>query len=175
MRTHTRHAYQFLAAGCAALLLLTSLVTACSKSEADTAPLEVDVQLTSQERVLHQAGASNEVVYGWNRLTGKTEIEGSETDVEMLGNVDYLQGNGDFFGFVTLTFADGSTLGLRMENGHARAATDTTDATFSSDLKVVGGTGKYSEVSGSGKFSGARKDALGGAVDSVFELQLKVP
>ena len=79
---------------------------------------------------LYQVGPANQTVYGWNRLTCTTRVGGETVDVELLGSVDYVNGSGDFFGFVTITFADGSSLGVRLTEGHAEAATDTTDATF---------------------------------------------
>jgi hypothetical protein len=72
---------------------------------------------------------------------------------------------------VTFTFADSSTLAVRMQ-GLATANADGTVTTFSSTLGVVGGTGTYATAAGSGTFTGERRTALGGNVDATFELQL---
>lgn len=133
----------------------------------------VEVQLTSQDKVLHKAGPNDSKIYGSNHLTGDGTVDGGDAvAVEMLATVNYTNGSGDFGGVITLTFADGSTLGLVMEDGAAVAATDTTDATFHSNLRVIGGTGAYVDAFGSGTFTGARKDALGGAVQATFTLQV---
>ena len=165
-----RRAAFFLVAVCA----LSVAAVACSDDDTSSSTLEVSVQLTSQDSTLHLVGPDDQTVYGWNLLTGKSQVNGESADVELLGNVDYLNGSGDFFGFVTITFADGSSLGLRMTDGHAEAATDTTNATFTSGLNLLGGTGRYLEATGIGSFDGSRSEALGGAVEAVFSLKLSL-
>jgi hypothetical protein len=99
--------------------------------------------------------------------------DGTEAvNVEMLATVNYTNGSGDFDGVITFTYADGSTLGFDMVDGSTVAATDTTDATFHSELEVIGGTGRYVNTTGTGTFDGSRKDALGGAVEMTFALRL---
>jgi hypothetical protein len=158
-----------ISAACAVLALLS----ACSDSSPEWSASTITVRIASQESRLAKVGPDERSVYGWNRLVGDTQHDGDAVTVEMLGNVDYLRGSGPFFGFVTFTYADGSTVALRMTNGRARAATDTTNAIVSSSLRVVGGTGRYENVTGTGTFTGERKDALGGAVDSRFVLRLR--
>lgn len=137
--------------------------------------VSVTVQITSDEQRLAQVGPGDSVVYGWNRLVGSGEGDGpgasGTVEVEMLGNVSYRDGNGPFFGFVTFTFDDGATLAVRME-GEATASTDTSDASFSAELDVLGGTGRLVDTAGSGTFEGERGDELGGAVESTFEIWL---
>ncbi len=166
----SRFAYAFLA-----LFSLTLLALACSDDDSSVELIEVSVQLTSQDSTLYQVGPANQTVYGWNRLTGTAQVGGESADVELLGSVDYFDGSGDFFGFVTITFADGSRLGLRLTEGNAQAATDTTNATFASGLDVLGGTGKYLDATGDGSFDGSRVEALGSAVEAVFEISLNLP
>ena len=125
----------------------------------------------SQSRTLLQAGANNSVTYGTNQLTGTATSDGQPVTVSMLANVDYVNGSGTFFGFVTFTFSDGSTIGTRMQ-GLAIAAADGSVTTFTSTLGVVGGTGRYVNATGSGTFVGERRTALGGDVTSTFDLQL---
>jgi quercetin dioxygenase-like cupin family protein len=136
-----------------------------------TTPLHLAVALTSQSRVLYEVGPAGRSTYGWNQLGGSTELDGAPVTVEMLGNVNYTMGSGPLFGFVTFTFADGSSIGVSMQ-GRSAASGDTADATFAATLGVIGGTGAYVDVSGFGTFSGNRTATLGGQVDAVFDLQL---
>ena len=161
----------------AALLLAGTVVTGlASCGDAPEVPAGahvITVQLTSQDKVIHAVGPNESKIYGANHLTGEGTLDGGETvQVEMLATVNYVNGSGAFDGVITFTFTDGSTLGVVMRNGVAAAATDTTDATFRSSLSVIGGTGTFEQASGSGSFEGARKEALGGAVDATFTLQL---
>lgn len=89
-----------------AAALVSGLLLACGDEE--DVELRWTTDLASQAQNLHEVGAANESVYGWNRLTGKSQIDGKDVDIEMLGNVAYERGNGLFWGFVTATFADGS-------------------------------------------------------------------
>jgi quercetin dioxygenase-like cupin family protein len=132
-------------------------------------PLEVTADLVSQSRTLHTAGADGSVTYGWNQLVGTATVDGQPVGVEMLGNVSYVKGSGPIFGFVTFTFADGSTLGVQFD-GTATATSDET--TFAATLGVVGGTGKYASATGTGVFTGSRKAALGTTVAAKFDLTI---
>lgn len=152
-------------------LLSGSLLVACS-DDAAAPDLSVSVQLTSQNRYLHKVGVDEEKIYGWNQLIGTTQVGDEVVQVELLGEVDYVNGSGTFAGFLTFTFPDQSMLGMRMSAGKAVAATDTTEASFSSNLEVIDGTGRYLGAKGKGTFTGTRKDALGGDVVSMFSLDL---
>jgi hypothetical protein len=152
-------------------LVSGSVLTACS-DDAASPDLAVSVQLTSQNRFLHKVGVDEEKIYGWNQLTGTAQVGGEAVQVELLGEVDYVNGSGNFSGFLTFTFPDQSMLGMRMTGGKAVAATDTTEASFSSNLEVIDGTGRYLGTKGKGTFTGTRKDALGGDVVSEFNLDL---
>lgn len=137
------------------------------------APIQtVTVLTTSKEKVLHTAGVSGEHVYGFNHLVGDGISGTDPVNVEMLATVNYTNGSGDFDGVVTFTYTDGSTLGFQMVDGSTTAATDTTDAIFHSELTVIDGTGRFAGARGTGTFDGARKDALGGAVDMTFGFRL---
>lgn len=136
-----------------------------------TESIALSAELTSSSSLLGTVNTGDSTVYGWNLLEGTATNDGDPVEVQMLGNVDYVDGNGDFFGFITFTLVDGSTIGVRMV-GEATAASDTSNATFVSSLTVVGGTGTYLDVSGTGTFTGERQDALGGAVSSQFTLDL---
>ena len=152
-------------------LFTGTVLTGCSDAAA-TPDLSVSVQLTSQNRYLHKVGVDEEKIYGWNQLIGTTQVGDEVVQVELLGEVDYVNGSGTFAGFLTFTFPDQSMLGMRMSAGKAVAATDTTEASFSSNLEVIDGTGRYLGAKGKGTFTGTRKDALGGDVVSTFSLDL---
>ncbi|MDO8388917.1 MAG: hypothetical protein Q7V57_00385 [Actinomycetota bacterium] len=159
------------------LVLLVALGAASALTACGDAPVVpegaqvVSVQLTSQDKVLHTVGPDDSKIYGSNHLTGDGTVDGEgAVQVEMLATVNYTDGSGDFGGVITFTFADGSSLGVLMEDGAAVAATDTTEATFHSGLRVIGGTGSLVNAHGSGTFVGTRKEALGGAVEATFTL-----
>jgi len=154
----------------AGVLSLGVGASACS-SDSTSMHHVVKVDLTSVDKVLHTVGANDAGVYGANHLTGSgTDSDGSKVDVELLALVNYKNGSGSFDGVLTLTFADGDTLGLKLVGGKTVAATDTTDATFKSTLAVIDGTGEHLGATGKGLFSGARKDALGGVVQATFDV-----
>lgn len=144
-----------------------------------TQPAEVDqtveAMLSSVETNLNQAGPDDRVVYGWNHLVGEGTGSGSIAEgavvVDMLGNVDYVDGSGEFFGFITFDFGEAGTLAVRMD-GAARAATDTSDAALEADLEILGGTGDLVDASGTGRFEGGRPERLGGAVEGTYTLDL---
>ena len=135
-------------------------------------PLHLTTSLESQDRKLFTMGADGSVVFGWNHLTGTATLNGETVGVEMLGNVSYQKGSGPFFGFVTYTFADGSSLGVQMQ-GLAAAAADASSTTFAATLGVISGTGKYATMTGTGTFTGSRTAALGTTVSATFDLTLQ--
>jgi len=163
----------------ASLGLTSGCSSASGKSDAAasttvaSAPTQtITVLATSAEKILHTAGASGEHIYGWNRLVGEGTNGTDTVNLEMQATVNYTNGNGSIAGVITFTYPDGSTLGFDMGEGTAVAASDTTDATFHSDLVVIAGTGKYATATGTGTFDGSRKDALGGAVEMTFALRI---
>ena len=91
------------------------LATPVGEGAAGTTSLRLQTVLVSQSRTLLQAGANNAVTYGTNQLTGTATLDGQPVAISMLANVDYVSGSGSFFGFVTFTFSDGSTIGTRMQ------------------------------------------------------------
>jgi len=148
------------------------LSTAVDATTPGTTALHLETALTSDSRTLVQTGAGNTITYGWNRLLGTATLNGQPVGVDMQGSVQYTSGNGPLSGFVTFTFADGSTLGVSMQ-GITTAAANTADATFATTLGVIGGTGTYVAAKGSGTFTGTRQTQLGGQVQAVFDLDLQ--
>ena len=134
-------------------------------------PLHVTVDLDSQSRTLHTVGADGSITYGWNQLVGTATVDGQPVGVELLGNVNYVKGSGPIFGFVTLTFADGSTLGMQFQ-GAATTTANGDETSFAATLGVIGGTGRYASATGTGIFTGSRKAALGTTVAATFDLTI---
>lgn len=132
--------------------------------------VHVVATLDSLSRTLAMVGPDNARVYGWNQLAG-TDPANAGVGVVLLGNVNYDNGSGPIFGFVTFTFADGSTLGVQMQ-GAAVAAADGTSTRFAATLGVIGGTGRYLSAEGSGTFTGSRAAALGTTVSATFDLTI---
>jgi quercetin dioxygenase-like cupin family protein len=131
--------------------------------------LHVTADLDSLSRTLTTVGATGAQVYGWNQLAGTDPASG--VGVAMLASVNYENGSGPFFGFVTFTFPGGSTLGVQMQ-GTALAAADGSKTTFAATLGVIGGTGTYATATGTGTFTGSRTAALGTTVSTTFDLSL---
>ena len=155
------------------LALAVVPLTACDPDPADITVLTVETSLSSQNRNLHKVGPADEVVYGWNDLQGTAEVGGQTIGVQLLGNVEYVDGGGPFGGFVTLTFPDGALLALRVVDATAIAKTDTSDARFEGLVRVIGGTGRFLEASGRGVLSGRRNDELGGVVEMKYVVRVE--
>lgn len=132
----------------------------------------VKAELDSTQKILHTVGPNGTKTYGFNLLEGTDDSGASPVQVQMIGNVTYTKGNGPFFGTITFTAADGSTLGVRMD-GAARALPNGTDAKFAAKLTVLGGTGQWLRARGRGTFVGTRQAALGTAVQAQFVIRLK--
>ncbi|MEZ0325681.1 MAG: hypothetical protein ACAH95_07225 [Fimbriimonas sp.] len=144
-----------------ALVLSACAGSSGSSVDPNTPNLVYSSDITSVETNLKTFNGGTSVA-GWNRLTGATTVDGAAAQIEMLASVDYINGSGDFFGFMTLTAADSSTLTMRMEGEAVKAASGET--TFTSDLQILGGTGIYNNATGTGHFDGSRSAALGGPV-----------
>jgi quercetin dioxygenase-like cupin family protein len=151
----------------ASLLRTRAPLSTTVGTSASGAALHVVATLDSVSRTLTTVGQDGSQVYGWNQLAGTDGANG--VGVVMLGNVNYEDGSGPIFGFVTFTFADGSTLGVQMQ-GSAVATADGTSTKFAATLGVIGGTGRYATAKGSGTFTGSRAAALGTTVSAIFDL-----
>jgi hypothetical protein len=167
MRTSTR---------LAALVLLVSyasvgVVAETAAAGATTDNVSFTVTLTSQQSVLEQVGEGGEQTYGWNQLVGKATTDAGDVDVNLLGNVEYTDGSGPFFGFVTLKFASLATLGLRME-GKAKLKRDGSTS-LNAKLRVIGGSGPYTGVTGKGTFKGGRAAQLGSPIEITFDVTVR--
>lgn len=155
-------------AGCALVIL-----AACDPAADRVTTLSVTTSLSSKYKDLHNVGADNRIVYGWNDLEGTAQVGDETVQVQLLGDVEYTDGGGPFGGFVTLTFADGAVLALRVVDARAVAKTDTSDARFTGLVRVIGGTGRFVEASGRGVLEGRRNDELGGVVEMTYTVRLE--
>ena len=153
-------------------LLAAPLASSAGAATITKRVIKVEASISSQQNITHTVSPNGRRVYGFNLLVGRDERGSNPIDVEMLANVNYLKGNGPFFGFITFTAKDGSTIGVQM-NGKARALTNGTVTNFSAPLKVIGGTGKWLQAAGKGTFTGSRSAALGTEVKSKFVIRLK--
>ena len=134
-------------------------------------PLHLTTNLGSQDRKLTTIGPDGTRVYGWNHLVGTAmTADGKSVSVDMLGAVNYTKGSGPFSGFITFTFGN-AVLSVTMQ-GITVASADTSNATFTATLGVIGGTGSYANATGSGTFVGTRSAALGTTVAATFDLRL---
>ena len=100
--------------------------------------------------------------------------DGGSAEVKVYFIYDYVKGNGDFIEYYNMTFQDGSTLTIRAK-GRSFGSTDESMPLFNAQVQITGGTGTYANVSGSGSFSGNRKDALenGAVVKLSFNIATK--
>jgi hypothetical protein len=132
----------------------------------------VTVTLTSKQTVLTQVGRGGAVTYGWNQLTGAAATPSGQTGVEILGNVDYLNGSGRFFGFLTLKFASLSTVGFLME-GRATKQRDGSTR-LRATLRVIEGSAAFTGARGAGSFTGSRAAALGSPIRITIKAKVRL-
>jgi hypothetical protein len=125
--------------------------------------LRAEMSLSSDFSLLQKVGVEESQTYGWNQLVGKTNSNLGDFDVVMLGNVDYINGSGPFFGFITMTASNGDVLAMRMD-GTARLEDDGVTS-LSSSVTVIGGTGDYISASGTGNFTGKRIAEVGAPIE----------
>jgi len=153
-------------------LLAAPLASSAGAATITKRVIKVEASISSQQKITHTVSPNGRRVYGFNLLVGRDESGSNPIDVEMLGNVNYLKGNGPFFGFITFTAEDGSSLGVQM-NGKAKVLPNGTDTRVFAPFKVIGGTGKWLHAEGKGTFTGLRTAAVGADVKSKFVIRLK--
>ena len=150
-----------------------ALAAGGARAQSDVQKSTITVQLTSSQTVLEEVGRGGEITYGWNQLEGEAASESGDVSVTMLGNVQYTDGQGPFFGFLTLEYASLSTLGLRIVTGEAATQPDgSTD--FTAKLKVIDGTAAMTGATGGGSVTGSREAALGSPIEITIKLRLRL-
>ncbi|MFM8303766.1 MAG: hypothetical protein ACKOA9_05635 [Actinomycetota bacterium] len=132
----------------------------------ESPPITLTTEITSASSSL--ANAEPSLRYGWNNLVGDATVGGETVRCNMLGNVSYVNGAGPFFGFVTYTWPDGSSLVTQMYG--ASVPQPDGGAVVTAMLAIIGGTGRYRAATGFGSFRGIRDAAVGAPVRSVFTL-----
>jgi len=171
----TRKVLRRLSPAVVAALLATFLGgagVAGAQTSGQTSNIDVTVTLTSRQTVLTQVGKGGDLTYGWNQLTGSADTPSGQTNVELLGNVDYLNGSGRFFGFLTMKFASLSTLGFLVEGRAAKQASGSTK--LKATLKVIEGNAAFTGAKGAGSFTGTRAAALGSPIEITIKAKVRL-
>ena len=160
----------------AALLLVgaASISTvACSNDSADTGTqYTVSVTLDTADApllVVNEVGANKEHRYGEAQLVGKAEFAGQQVQVELLAILNYLNGNGPFSGFWTFTADNGDRLAFTY-SGLAEQRDGV--GRLRGTIKVLGGTGQFVDVTGSGTVEGERSGEFGSGTAIAYTLAL---
>jgi hypothetical protein len=159
-----------------AALLLVALPGVVTALPAGAKPSKVQttkfhVSLTSQATTLFQVGRGGNITYGWVHLAGTATSDSGDIGVDLLGNVQYTNGVGANFGFVTLHFASLSDVGFRFEGKATKGSEGVTD--FSAKMKVIGGNAALTGVKGTGSFTGSRAGELGSPVELDVVIRLR--
>jgi hypothetical protein len=158
-----------------AALAIVSLLTIVAAPPAaaqsgQTSTIDVTVTLSSKQTVLNQVGRGGVVTYGWNELSGSANTPSGPKTVDILGNVNYTNGSGPFFGFLSLGFASQSTVGFLMQGRATKQADGTTK--LKAALSVIDGSAAFTGAHGGGSFTGSRSAALGSPI--VITIKAKV-
>ena len=151
----------------AAVILGSAALVAPASATGRSTTIVLHTTMTSSGTTLQQQPGGH--VYGWNNLNGTTTWGNQMATIQLLADVNYVNGSGSFGGYVTVTRADGTVLSLRL-TGDAVAAADRT--TFAGGLALFQGTGRYAGALGTGTMRGFRTAALGSPVDLTFTITL---
>ena len=130
----------------------------------------VNVEMPSVAKTLYKVGKDDTVTYGANQLVGSATVLGQPATVEILGSVNYINGSGPFTGFLTVTWADASSIGFSIL-GTATQETDGSSKIVSS-MDYIGGSGTYVDTQVQGKFTATRSAEVGTPI--MTELTLEV-
>ena len=130
----------------------------------------VTVEMPSVAKTLYKVGKDEDVTYGANQLVGSATVLGQPATVEILGSVNYINGSGPFTGFLTVTWADASSIGFSIL-GTATQGTDGSSKIVSS-MDYIGGSGTYVDTKVQGKFIATRTAEVGTPI--MTELTLEV-
>ena len=130
----------------------------------------VNVEMPSVAKTLYKVGKDGTVTYGANQLVGSATVLGQPATVEILGSVNYINGSGPFTGFLTVTWADASSIGFSIL-GTATQGTDGSSKIVSS-MDYIGGSGTYVDTKVQGKFIATRSAEVGTPI--MTELTLEV-
>ena len=144
-------------AGCTKDVNPTPTTLAIGKS-AET----VTVTMPSVASTTYKVRSDGELQYGQNKLEGKATVLGRPATVEILGNVEYLDGDGPFYGFLTVKWDDGSILGFNLQG---RATPKPNGGTgLKADGRFLGGAGQFVDATAAARFVGGRDGAVGSPI-----------
>lgn len=121
--------------------------------------------------VVNEVGADKEHRYGEARLVGSAEFAGEQVDVELLAIINYLRGNGPFEGFWTFTAENGDRLAFTYSG---RAEQRDGAGTLRGEVEVLGGTGRFVNVTGSGTVNGQRSGEFGSGSAISYTINLRL-
>lgn len=150
-------------------------VTGCAGDGSDTGEAYVvRVDLDTEEApllVVNEVGAEKERRYGEARLVGTAEFAGQQVDVELLCILNYLRGNGPFEGFWTFTADNGDRLAFTYSG-----AAEQRDGVgyLRGEVEVLGGTGQFVDVTGSGTVTGQRGGEFGSGSVITYTIDLRL-
>ncbi|GEM_PF-1130569 len=130
----------------------------------------VTLEMPSVAKTLYKIGKDNSRTYGANQLVGSATVLGQPATVEILGSVDYTNGSGPFTGFLTVTWADASSIAFSILGTATQLADGS--STISSAMDYLGGSGTYVSSLVQGKFTASRSAQVGATI--ITELTLEV-
>jgi len=121
--------------------------------------------------VVNEVGAQKEHRYGEARLVGSAEFAGEQVEVELLAIINYLNGNGPFSGFWTFTAPNGDRLAFTYAG-----STEQRDGagTLRGEVEVLGGTGRFVNVTGSGVVDGRRNGEFGSGTVITYTITMNL-
>jgi hypothetical protein len=152
------------------LLALAGAAAPVAAQSGPTSTIDVTVTLSSKQTVLTQVGRGGAITYGWNQLSGSASTPSGPTTVDILGNVNYTNGSGPYFGFLSMHFASQSTVGFLMQGRATKQPDGSTK--LKATLTVIDGNAAFTGARGSGTFTGSRAAQLGSPI--VITIKAKV-
>jgi hypothetical protein len=157
------------------MILATVLLTATAAfaaapaqaiAPAATKRLTATFTLQSVDSVQQVAGSHQ---YGVNILEGTTTIKGSRVQVQRMSVTQYVDGSGPISGFLTLTWPDGSRIGMSVTGQSQQTAKATN---VYGTMQVIAATGTWKGYGGVGALVGTRRGAIGSPVSYEMTLAL---
>jgi hypothetical protein len=147
---------------------ISTAATPRGEAPQDVRHMTFTTQLRSVDSIIRTLPGG--VTYGRNHLRGRTTWGNRHANIDFLAIVEYVNGSGPFYGVVTVTRADGSSIVFSANGASSSAGVGTTDSTFRGEATVLGGSGAFAGATGTGTMTGFRRAALGGEVRMTFRL-----
>jgi len=98
--------------------------------------------------------------------------DGSFAPLSISWTVDMIDGSGEHVFYTLFSFEDGSTFVTRGE-GWTEASQDGETATFEGRARFLGGTGRFADVRGEGRYTGRRFAPLGAGAEVYLEYEMR--